>query len=66
MWCAPAMHLTAVVPATCTSGEVGHTDREVLASLCGHSPHHRGILDRLVHARSLTARRSCRDTEEVA
>jgi hypothetical protein len=35
----PAMLLTAMVLATCASGEADPTDMEVLAHLCGRSPH---------------------------
>ncbi|MCT9113306.1 hypothetical protein N4G69_48665 [Streptomyces mirabilis] len=64
---APAVQLIAVVLATYTSGAVGSTDMEVLARLCGHSPHQaEELLDRLVASRSLTAWHYCRDSDEVA
>ncbi|PBC92496.1 hypothetical protein BX281_0157 [Streptomyces sp. Ag82_O1-15] len=64
---APAVRLTAVVLATYTSGEAGSTDMEVLARLCGHSPHQtEELLDRLVTSRSLTAWHYFRETDEVA
>jgi hypothetical protein len=64
---APAVQLTAVVLATSTSGAAGSTDMEVLARLCGHSPHQaEELLDRLVASHSLAAWHYCRDTEEVA
>ncbi|MFF7889659.1 hypothetical protein ACH40F_54385 [Streptomyces sp. NPDC020794] len=40
---------------------------EVLARLCGHSPHQaEEFLDRLVASRSLAAWHYCRDTSEVS
>ncbi|MER5699831.1 hypothetical protein ABT255_50570 [Streptomyces mirabilis] len=61
------MQLTAVVLATYTSGAAGSIDIEVLARLCGHSPHQaEELLDRMVAPRSLAAWRYCRDTGEVA
>ncbi|MFF7603413.1 hypothetical protein [Streptomyces mirabilis] len=61
------MQLTAVVLATYTSGAAGSADMEMLARLCGHSPHQaEEFLDRLVASRSLAAWHYCRDTDEVA
>ncbi|MER5905109.1 hypothetical protein ABT150_34360 [Streptomyces mirabilis] len=63
---APAVQLTAVVLASHTPGGAGGADMEVLARLCGHSPHQtEELLDRLVTSRSLAAWRYCRDTDEV-
>ncbi|MFP3992743.1 hypothetical protein U9R90_35755, partial [Streptomyces sp. E11-3] len=63
----PSVQLTALAVASCTSGEAGSIDMEVLARLCGHSPHQaEELLDRLVITRMLTSWRYCRETDEVS
>ncbi|MFF2852014.1 hypothetical protein ACFVT5_37640 [Streptomyces sp. NPDC058001] len=63
---APAVQLTAVALATCTSGETGRSDMEQLARLSGHSPHQtEELLDRLMTSHSLAAWHYCRDTDEL-
>ncbi|MGW5249869.1 hypothetical protein ACWEQN_40035 [Streptomyces sp. NPDC004129] len=62
-----ALRLTALVLAAHTSTQVHHsTDMDVLARLCGHSPHQTAeMLDRLTSIRALTAWQHKRDTDEV-
>ncbi|KUL37410.1 hypothetical protein [Streptomyces regalis] len=63
----PALQLTALVLAAHTSAEAEHsTDMEILARLCGHSPHQSAeLFDRLVAMRALAAWHHNRDTDEV-
>ncbi|MGI5144080.1 hypothetical protein [Streptomyces sp. CA-106110] len=63
----PAVRLTALVLAAHTSPEVQHqADMDVLARLCGHSPHQTAeLLDRLTTVRVLAAWHHHRDTDEV-
>ncbi|MGW2433689.1 hypothetical protein [Streptomyces sp. NPDC001640] len=63
----PALRLTALVLAANTSGQVHHSiDMDVLARLCGHSPHQTAeLLDRLTSTRVLAAWHHYRDTDEV-
>ena len=63
----PVLRLTALVLAAHFSGHGSHgTDMDVLARLCGHSPHQTGeILDRLVALRTLAAWHRDRETDEV-
>ncbi|MFE7834755.1 hypothetical protein ACFU53_01360 [Streptomyces sp. NPDC057474] len=63
----PVLRLTALVLAAHLSGHGSHgTDMDVLARLCGHSPHQTGeLLDRLVALRTLTAWHRDRETDEV-
>ncbi|MGW6523993.1 hypothetical protein [Streptomyces sp. NPDC054962] len=63
----PVLRLTALVLAAHLS-DCGSpsTDMDMLARLCGHSPHQTGeLLDRLVALRVLTAWRRDRETDEV-
>ncbi|MEU6325541.1 hypothetical protein [Streptomyces sp. NPDC047009] len=63
----PAVRLTALVLAAHTSAQVQHqADMDVLARLCGHSPHQTAeLLDRLTTIRILAAWHHHRDTDEV-
>jgi hypothetical protein len=63
----PAMRLTALVLAAHTSAQGHHhADMDVLARLCGHSPHQTAeLLDRLTSIRTLTGWHHHRDTDEV-
>ncbi|MDX3640171.1 hypothetical protein [Streptomyces sp. MB09-02B] len=63
----PVLRLTALVLAAHCSGHGGHgTDMDVLARLCGHSPHQTGeLLDRLVALRTLAAWHRDRETDQV-
>ncbi|MEU6325160.1 hypothetical protein [Streptomyces sp. NPDC047009] len=63
----PAVRLTALVLAahTCAQGH-HHADMDVLAHLCGHSPHQIAeLLDRLTTSRILAAWHHHRDMDEV-
>ncbi|MFF4693274.1 hypothetical protein [Streptomyces sp. NPDC001307] len=62
-----ALRLTALVLAAHTSIQVHHTtDMDILARLCGHSPHQTAeLLDRLATAGILTTWQHSRDTDEV-
>ncbi|MET8081520.1 hypothetical protein [Streptomyces sp. NPDC005303] len=64
----PSVQLAAVAVASCTSGEAGSTDMEVLARLCGYSLPHQteGLFDRLVTTRMLTAWQYYLETDEVS
>lgn len=63
----PSVRLTALAVASCTSDEGGRTDMEVLARLCGHSPHQiEELLDRLVAARMLASWQYCQESDEVS
>lgn len=63
----PSVRLTSLAVASCTSGEGGSTDMEVLARLCGHSPHQtEELLDRLVTTHMLTSWQYYRETDEVS
>ncbi|WP_306935176.1 hypothetical protein [Streptomyces phaeochromogenes] len=62
------MQLTALALAAhlTSGGAAGSTDMEVLARLCGHSPHQTAeLLDRLTASHTLTAWQQCRETDEV-
>ncbi|MFJ8936446.1 hypothetical protein ACIRL0_12130 [Streptomyces sp. NPDC102365] len=62
----PALQLTALALASHTLGGAGSTDMEVLAYLCGHSPHQTAeLLDRLTASHTLTAWHHNRETDEV-
>ncbi|WP_328475732.1 hypothetical protein OHS71_00830 [Streptomyces sp. NBC_00377] len=63
----PVLRLAALVLAAHLSGHGSQgTGMDVLARLCGHSPHQTGeLLDRLVALRTLTAWRRDRETDEV-
>ncbi|MFK0025649.1 hypothetical protein [Streptomyces sp. NPDC090798] len=62
----PAVQLTALALASHTSGNAGCTDMEVLARLCGHSPHQTTqLLDRLHASHTLTTWQHNRETDEV-
>lgn len=62
----PAIQLTALALASHISGDIGSTDLEVLARLCGHSPHQTAeLLDRLVAANALATWQRNRETDEV-
>ncbi|WP_413755048.1 hypothetical protein [Streptomyces sp. MMBL 11-3] len=61
-----ALQLTALTLASYTSGVAGSTDMEVLARLCGHSPHQTAeLLDRLTASRALAAWHHDRETDAV-
>ncbi|MDX3673096.1 hypothetical protein [Streptomyces europaeiscabiei] len=61
-----ALQLTALALASHTSGGAGNTDMNVLARMCGHSPHQTAeLLDRLTASRTLTAWHHNRETDEV-
>ncbi|MFJ4624678.1 hypothetical protein [Streptomyces sp. NPDC088812] len=60
------MQLTALALASHTSGDAGSTDINVLARMCGHSPHQTAeLLDRLTASHTLTAWHHNRETDEV-
>lgn len=64
----PAMQLTALALAAhlTSGGAAGSTDMEVLARLCGHSPHQTAeLLDRLTASHTLAAWQHCRETDEI-
>ncbi|MFD8006211.1 hypothetical protein [Streptomyces mirabilis] len=62
----PAVQLTALALASHTSGDAGSTDMEVLARLCGHSPHQTTqLLDRLTATHTLATWQQNRETDEV-
>ncbi|MGW7786074.1 hypothetical protein [Streptomyces tricolor] len=63
----PAVRLVALVLAAHLSPRAAHiADMEVLARLCGHSPHQTAeLLDRLVATRVLASWHHHRDTDEV-
>ena len=62
-----ALRLTALVLAAHTSTQIHHsTDMDILARLCGHSPHQTAdLLDRLAATGILTAWQHNQDTDEV-
>jgi hypothetical protein len=63
---APALQITTLALASYTSGKAGSTDMEVLARLCGHSPHQtEELLDRLVTSHVLAAWQYEHETDEV-
>ncbi|MFJ8010604.1 hypothetical protein [Streptomyces fagopyri] len=62
----PAVRLTALAVASHTVGEVGSTDFDVLARMCGHAHVQTAeLLDRLVASRALTAWKHSRETGEA-
>ncbi|MEU9289964.1 hypothetical protein AB0D57_36260 [Streptomyces sp. NPDC048275] len=62
----PAVQLTGLALASHTSGDAGSTDMEVLARLCGHSPHQAAeLLDRLTASLILTTWQHNQETDEV-
>jgi hypothetical protein len=63
----PAVRLTALVLASHIATQLHHhADMDVLARLCGHSPHQTAeLLDRLTTTRILAAWHHHRDTDEV-
>jgi hypothetical protein len=63
----PAVRLAALVLAAHTSAHDRHgVELDILARLCGHSPHQTAeLLDRLTTTRTLTAWHHHRDTDEV-
>jgi hypothetical protein len=62
-----ALRLTALALAAHSCPQVHHsTDMDVLARLCGHSPHQTAeLLDRLTGSSALTAWHHNQDTDEV-
>ncbi|WP_235613966.1 hypothetical protein [Streptomyces olivochromogenes] len=63
----PAVQLTALALASHTSDDAGSTDMEVLARLCGHSPHQTAqLLDRLKATHTLATWQHNRETDEVS
>ncbi|MGV9567739.1 hypothetical protein [Streptomyces sp. NPDC003480] len=62
-----ALRLTALVLATHASTQVHHsTDMDVLARLCGHSPHQTAeLLDRLTSNRALAAWHHNQDADQI-
>ncbi|WSQ15132.1 hypothetical protein OG604_49670 [Streptomyces sp. NBC_01231] len=62
----PAVQLMGLGLASHTSGDAGSTDMEVLARLCGHSPHQTvELLDRLSAAQALATWQHNRESDEV-